>query len=336
MLGIPQAAGRRGLALAALALAAALALPHLTAGYYLQFAAKVMLMGILAMSLNLAVGFGGLVSLCHAAFYGLGGYALALASPKYDPASLWLTLPLAVAVSAAAAAVIGALSLRTRGVYFIMVTLAFGQMLFYLFFDTQFAGGSDGLYLYNKPEAAVGGTKLFDLERPRTFYLVVLGLTIATAAGLGRLVRSPFGRALQAARANERRALALGFPVYRIRLVAFTISGALAGLAGYFAAAQFGFVAPQMLGWHLSALVLVMVVLGGLGSVTGPLIGAAFLLGLEEVLKTATPYWALIQGGIIFAIVLLLPGGVRQLADLALGPGRQAAGPAPTRSPVRA
>ena len=127
-----------------------------------------------------------------------------------------------------------------------MVTLAFGQMLFYLFFDTQFAGGSDGLYIYNKPEATILGYALVDLDKPRSFYFVVLGLLVATALFLMRLVRSPFGQALQAARANERRALSLGFPVYRIRLVAFTISGVLAGLSGYFAAAQYGFVAPQM------------------------------------------------------------------------------------------
>ncbi len=330
MLGIRQAAGWRGPALAGLVVAAALALPFLVGGYYVQFATKVMIMGIAAMGLNLAVGFGGMVSLCHAAFYGLAGYVLALATPRYDPASLFVTLPLALAVAALAALAIGALSLRTRGVYFIMVTLAFGQMLFFVFFDTDVAGGSDGAYIYSKPEIAVGGRTLLDLERPLNLYLLVLTLTAATALLLVRLTLSPFGQALAAARHNERRALSLGFPVYRIRLVAFVISGVLAGLAGYFAAAQFGFVAPQMLGWHLSAIMLVMVVLGGLGSVTGPLIGAVVLLGLEEVLKAWTPYWAILEGAIIFAIVLGLPGGVGQLADLVMGPAaRNESAPAP-------
>jgi branched-chain amino acid transport system permease protein len=300
--------------------AALVALPFLVPGYYVQFSAKVMLMGLTAMALNLAVGFGGMVSLCHAAFFGLAGYVLALASPRYDPVAIWLTLPLAVAAAALAALVIGALSLRTRGVYFIMVTLAFGQMLFYLFYDTQIAGGSDGTYIYTKPEVAVFGEVLLDLEKPRTFYYVVLAILVASTLFLIRLTRSPFGQALAATHHNERRALSLGFPVYRIRLIAFVISGALAGVAGYFAAVQYGFVAPQMLGWHLSATILVMVVLGGLGSVTGPVVGAIVLMGLEEVLKSLTDHWLLVQGGIILAIVLALPAGVRDLARVALGP----------------
>jgi branched-chain amino acid transport system permease protein len=271
------------------------------------------------MALNLATGFGGLVSMCHAAFLGLSGYVLALASPQYEPAPIWLTLPLAVGAAAVAALVIGALSLRTRGVYFIMVTLAFGQMLFHLFYDTDFAGGSDGTYIYNKPEVALFGTVLLDLEKSRSFYFVVLAILVATILFLVRLTRSQFGQALSAAHHNERRALSLGFPVYRIRLTAYIISGALAGLAGYFSAAQFGFVAPQMLGWHLSATILVMVVLGGLASVTGPLVGAVVLLGLEEVLKAWTEYWALVEGGIILVIVLALPGGVRELLRMAFG-----------------
>ena len=227
-------------------------------------------LGILAMALNLVVGFGGLVSICHGAFFGLAGYALALAAPKYEPASLWLTLPLAVGVAATAALAIGALSLRTRGIYFIMVTLAFGEMLFYLFHDNKFAGGSDGTFINIKPEAMVFGVNIIDLDKARVFYWVVLALVVLTILILYLLTRSPFGRALTASRDNERRARSLGFPIYRVRLTAFVISGALAGVAGYFAAAQFGFVAPQMLGWHQSAIALVMVVLGGQRGVAGP------------------------------------------------------------------
>src|SRR5262249_32428996 len=151
-------------------LVAAAALPWLVPTYYVQFATKVLLLGMLAMSLNLVVGFGGLVSLCHAAFFGIAGYVLALAAPKYGPASLWLTLPLAVGASAAAALVIGALSLRPRGIYFIMVTLAFGEMLFYLFHDNAFAGGSDGAFINLKPEAVIFGQPIIDLEKTRVFY----------------------------------------------------------------------------------------------------------------------------------------------------------------------
>ncbi len=301
--------------LIAVLLIAAIALPLGVPNYYTQFATKVLILGILAMGLNLVVGFGGLVSLCHAAFYGLAGYALALAAPKYEPASLWLTLPLALGAATAAALVIGALSLRTRGIYFIMVTLAFGEMLFYLFHDTKFAGGSDGTFINLKPEALLFGITIIDLEKARVFYWLVLGLSVLTIVLLRLLTTAPFGRALAAARDNERRARSLGFPIYRLRLTAFVISGALAGLAGYFAAAQFGYVAPQMLGWHQSAIALVMVVLGGQSGVAGPLLGAIIVMGLEEWLKALTEHWKLAEGLIIIAIVLAFPGGVQSLIN---------------------
>ncbi|MBR1221106.1 branched-chain amino acid ABC transporter permease [Bradyrhizobium sp. U87765 SZCCT0131] len=316
------------LAVIAVLLLAAVALPFVVPTYYVQFASKVMIMGLLALALNLAVGHGGMVSLCHAALFGIAGYVLALSTPKYDPASLWLTLPLAVGASALVALAIGALALRTRGVYFIMVTLAFGEMLFYLFHDTGFAGGSDGAYVNTKPEIAIVGHALLDLEKPVTFYLVVLGALLASLMLTGMLVRSPFGHALAAARDNERRARSLGFPIFRVRLTAFAISGALAGVAGYFAAAQFGFVAPQMLGWHQSATALVMVLLGGLRSVAGPVLGALVLMGLEEVLKALTVHWKLIEGLIVVMIVLALPNGARQLLTLAFGAPAEAAPPA--------
>jgi branched-chain amino acid transport system permease protein len=303
----------------AVLLALAAALPFLAPTYYIQFTAKIMIMGILAMALNLVVGYGGLVSLCHAAFFGLGGYVLALATPKYDPVSFWTSLPLAVGVTAVAALIIGALALRTRGIYFIMVTLAFGEMLFFLFHDTKLAGGSDGAFINYKPEIALAGQVLFDLEKPAVFYWTVLTIVVLTVALLTTLVRSPFGHALAAARDNERRARSLGFPIFRLRLIAFVISGALAGIAGYLAAVQFGFVAPQMLGWHLSATILVMVLIGGLRSVAGPLIGAFVLMGLEEVLKSSTEHWKLVEGLVVIAIVLVLPNGVRHLLRAVLG-----------------
>jgi branched-chain amino acid transport system permease protein len=301
----------------ALALAGALALPFLTSGYYVQFAAKAMLMGMLALALNLVVGYGGLVSLCHAAFFGLAGYMLGFLSPESAGASLWVSLPVTLVVVGAVAAIIGVLSLRTRGIYFIMVTLAFGEMLFYFFHDTKVGGGSDGLYIYFKPALMLGGVNLLDLENPRTFYLVVLALLLGAMALVRGLVASPFGHALMAARDNEKRALSLGFPVLRVRLLAFVISAMIAAVAGYFSAAQFGFIAPQMLGWHLSATVLVMVVLGGMGSLLGPVLGAFALIGLEEVLKSTFEHWKLIKGLIIIALVFLLPGGLQQLASLA-------------------
>jgi branched-chain amino acid transport system permease protein len=322
-------AGARTWIMAAVLLAVAIALPFMVPTYYVQFASKVLIMGILAMALNLVVGFGGLVSMCHAAFFGLGGYALALATPKYDPASFWLSFPFAVVVAALAALIIGALALRTRGVYFIMVTLAFGEMLFFLFHDTQIAGGSDGAFINYKPEIAIAGKMLINLDKPLIFYFLVLAFLVATIAFLAMLVRSPFGHALAAARDNERRARSLGFAIFRLRLTAFVISGAIAGVAGYLAAAQYGYVAPQMLGWHVSATILVMVLIGGLRSVAGPLLGALVLLGLEEVLKSATEYWKLIEGLVIMAIVLALPDGMRHLLTAAFGTAEEKADETP-------
>ena len=318
-----------------LLLVAAIALPFMASTYYVQFIGKAFIMGMLAMALNLVVGHGGLVSLCHGAFFGLSGYVLAMTTPKYDAASLLWTLPLAMLAAAAAALVIGALALRTRGIYFIMVTLAFGEMLFFFFHDTKVAGGSDGAFINTKPEIALLGTQLLDLDKPVAFYFVVLTCLVAVIALLTVIVRSPFGHALAAARDNERRARALGFPIFRIRLIAFVISGALAGLAGYLAAAQFGFVAPQMLGWHVSATVLVMVLIGGLRSVTGPLVGALVLIALEEVLKASTDYWKLVEGLVIIAIVIALPGGVRQLWPMIAGARKETETPTAVAAKAR-
>jgi len=297
-------------------LIACLALPLIAPNYYVQFASKAMLISILAISLNLAVGFGGLVSLCHGAFFGLGGYMLGFMSSDNAGASLWLSLPATIIIVSAVAVVIGMLSLRTRGIYFIMVTLAFGEMLFYLFHDTKIGGGSDGMYIYFKPEVVVGDVTLLDLENSWTFYYLVLALLLGSIALIKTIVHSPFGHALSAAKDNERRALSLGYPVFWIRLVAFVISAALAGIAGYFSAAQFGFIAPQMLGWHLSASILVMVVLGGMSSVLGPIFGALALLGLEEVLKSFFEHWKLIKGLVVIALVFALPGGLQQLTQM--------------------
>ncbi|OYU88955.1 MAG: branched-chain amino acid ABC transporter permease [Bradyrhizobiaceae bacterium PARB1] len=305
--------GWRVAAICGLIMLTALTLPFLVSTYYVQFATKAIILGLLAMSLNLVVGYGGLVSLCHAAFFGVAGYVLALATPKYDPASLWLTLPLAIIASGAVAAVIGALALRTRGIYFIMVTLAFGEMLFYVFHDSKFSGGSDGIFVNTKPTMKIGETALLNLENPLAFYFLVLGITVLIAALLAGLVNSPFGRALVAARDNERRARALGFPVFRLRLSAFIVSGMMAGIAGYFSAAQFGFITPQTLGWHFSATILVMVLIGGLHSVPGPFVGALILIGLEEFLKGVTEHWKLAEGIIVIGIVLVMPNGLDRL-----------------------
>jgi len=308
-------------------------LPWFAEKYYIQLFTKIMIMAIFAMSLDLLVGFTGLVSLGHAAFFGLAGYVLAYAAPQYQAADLWLSLPLAMACSGLLALVIGIFVLRTSGIYFIMVTLAFAQMLFFLFHDTKIAGGADGIYVYAKPAAAIGGWEPFTLENHTHFYFVVLVLLVLVYGLLRMLLASPFGRVIAGIRVNEQRMRTLGFHTYRYKLVCFVLAGALAGMAGYFAAAQFGFVSPETLGWHQSGSVLMMVILGGMGTLTGAVLGAFAMLLLElgfqglPVLGGVDigKHWQLLMGGFIVCAVLLLAHGLlglqRQLSHLWHKPG---------------
>jgi branched-chain amino acid transport system permease protein len=292
------------------------AFPAVGGKFYIQLVTKIMIMAIFAMSLDLLVGYTGLVSLGHAAFFGLAGYVLALMSPQYAAASLWTTLPAAIAACAAFALLTGFLVLRTTGVYFIMVTLAFAQMLFFLFHDTRLGGGSDGIYIYFKPEVKLGGKALLDLENFKVFYWFVLALMAAVYVALRRILTSNFGRALVGIKTNEHRMRALGFPAFRYKLASYVLSGALAGLAGYLAALQFGFVSPEILSWHTSGGVLMMVILGGMGTLHGPVIGAFAFNLLQEVLSNQgifgpiAKHWQLAMGIFIIVIALFLPRGM--------------------------
>ena len=284
--------------------------------FYLQLLTKVMILAIFAMSLDLLVGYTGLVSLGHAAFFGLAGYALALIQPKYDPMSLFITLPAALALCAVFALITGALVLRTRGIYFIMVTLAFAQMVYFIFHDTKLGGGSDGLYINNKPLVGWGDTVLLDLDNKTTFYYLVLVLMVLVYGLLRRILASNFGRALQGIRVNEHRMRAIGFPVFRYQLGVYVLAGVLGGLAGYLSAAQFGFVNPEIISWHQSGAVLMMVILGGMGTLSGSLIGAFVFVLLEEFFKDDTVFgglakhWQLMMGLLIVAVACFLPKGV--------------------------
>jgi branched-chain amino acid transport system permease protein len=284
--------------------------------FYLQLLTKVMILAIFAMSLDLLVGYTGLVSLGHAAFFGLAGYALALIQPKYDPMSLFITLPAALALCALFALITGALVLRTRGIYFIMVTLAFAQMVYFIFHDTKLGGGSDGLYINNKPLVSWGDTVLLDLDNKTTFYYLVLVLMVVVYGLLRRILNSNFGRALQGIRVNEHRMRAIGFPVFRYQLGVYVLAGVLGGLAGYLSAAQFGFVNPEIISWHQSGAVLMMVILGGMGTLSGSLIGAFVFVLLEEFFKDDTVFgglakhWQLMMGLLIVAVACFLPKGV--------------------------
>jgi branched-chain amino acid transport system permease protein len=251
--------------------------PLVATDFYAQMVARMMILGIFAMSLDLLLGITGLVSLGHAAFFGLAGYALAFLTPAGQPVSLWWSLPAAVAAAAVAALVIGFFVVRTRGIYFIMVTMAFAQMVYYVFFDNKVLGGSDGLYINFKPDAG-----LFDLEDKRVFYYFTLAVLLLVYVFLRRLLWSPFGRALAGIRINEHRMRAMGYGTFGYKLAAFTLGGALAGLAGYLLAAQTGYVNPELMGFHASAHAIMMVILGGMGNFAGAILGAfAFELLLQ-------------------------------------------------------
>ena len=293
--------------------------PLVESTFYMQLLTKVLIMAIFAMSLDLLVGYTGLVSFGHAAYFGLAGYALALMAPKYEVVSLWWSLPAAVGVCALFALITGMLVLRTRGIYFIMVTLAFAQMLFFIFHDTKIGGGSDGIYIYAKPVMKLGETDLVNLEKPENFYWLALILMAGVFLLLRRVLGSNFGRALLGIKVNEHRMRALGFPVFRYQLASFTLSGALAGVAGYLAAVQYGFVNPEILSWHQSGAVLMMVILGGMGTLYGSVIGAFAFVILQEVLSNqawfgpSAKHWQLAMGIFIMLVALYLPQGLAGL-----------------------
>jgi branched-chain amino acid transport system permease protein len=283
--------------------------------FYAELVTKVMIFAIFAMSLDLLVGYTGLVSFGHAAFFGIGAYALALMTPKYEAANFWVTLPAAILVAALAAFVIGIFVLRTKAIYFIMVTLAFAQMIYFLFHDTNLGGGSDGISLNFKPEMKIAGVDLIDLGNGLHFYYFVLALMVIVYLFLRVVLRSPFGHALMGIKVNEHRMRSLGFPVFCYKLASFTLAGALAGLAGYLSGVQFGFVNPEILSWHQSGNVLLMVILGGLGNLYGAAAGAFVFVLLQELFSSITKHWQLLMGAVIVFLVLFLPGGLSRLAD---------------------
>lgn len=288
--------------------------PLAGATFYTELVTKVMILAIFALSLDLLVGYTGLVSFGHAAFYGIGAYVLGLMTPKYEPASLWVTLPAATAAAGLAALAVGIFVVRVKGIYFIMVTLAFAQMFYFVFHDTTFGRGSDGISMNFKPAATIAGITPFDLANPTVVYYFVLAGLVLVFLFLRLLLASPFGRALQGIRSNEHRMRSLGFPVYRYKLASFALAGALAGFAGYLSAMQFGFANPELLSWHQSGNVLLMLILGGLGSLYGAVVGAFAFVALQEIYSSLTTHWQLLLGATIVALVIFLPGGLASVA----------------------
>ena len=289
--------------------------PQFADRYYIQLLTRIMSSAIFAMSLGLLVSGAGLVSLGHAMFFGLGAYLLVLLSPAGEGVSIWWAVPATMGIVAAAALVTGALAVRTSGIYFIMLTLAFGEMLFYLFHDWKVLGGSDGIYVDFRPTVTAFGTTLLSLDDRPTLFYVVLGLMVATYLAIGMLLNAPFGRTILGIRANEQRMEALGYNVYAYKLVAFAMAGAIAGLAGFLYATQYRSVNPELFSWRESGLVLMMVILGGLRARLGPAIGAFALVLVEEALQALTDNWLIAIGVFVILAVLLLPNGLADLAS---------------------
>jgi branched-chain amino acid transport system permease protein len=301
----------RILTLAAVAVAG-LALPWLLRGlgvdFYLSLASRIVVYAIAATSLNLVLGYGGLVSFGHAAFVGLGAYTTGILVSE-GVASGGIHLLATLAVTATAALFIGAISLRTRGVYFIMITLAFAQMLFYLANSVKGYGGDEGLNIRTRSTFSLGDWVL-DLKDPIAFYYVALGVLALTLLALARFVPSRFGRAVLALRDDDVRAEALGFPTYRYKLVLFVVAGALGGIAGALSVNLQGYVSPNVLHWTQSGTLMVMVILGGVASVWGGVAGAAALLLMQEVLAANTPHWEFWTGWVLLAVVLFARQGL--------------------------
>jgi len=269
---------------------------------------RVLILALAAVSLNLIMGYGGMISFGHAAYIGIGGYAVGILW-REGFASGFVQWPVAVAVSALFALVVGALSLRTRGVYCLMITLAFAQMIYYVASGLDRYGGDDGLTIRSRSE--FGG--LVDLSDTTQFYYLCLALLVASIYLVWRLVNSRFGLAIQGARSNERRMRAIGFPTFRYKLACFVIAGALCGLAGVLLANHTNFISPAMMFWTRSGDLIVMAVLGGLGTSFGPLIGAVTYLLLEEALSRLTDYPGLFLGPALLLVAIYLHGGIAAL-----------------------
>ena len=296
--------------------AAALALlPAVLTPYLHDLVLKVVAYAVFALSLELLVGMTGLVSLGHAAFMGLGAYVTVLASGD-SAGSVVRVLPMAVGAAALYALFVGALSLRTRGVYFIMVTLAFAQLAYFVFHDTHVGGGSDGIFMYVRPSLELNGHTWLNLDDKHHLYYTMLAALVFTYALLAVVRRSRFGHALAGIRVNEQRMRAVGFRTYAYKLGAFVVAGALAGLAGFLLAAKDGAVNPELLSWHESGAVLLMLILGGIGHLRGAVLGAAAFTLLKEFFQTEAlvgplaAHWQMTLGLSIIAFVALLPQGL--------------------------
>jgi branched-chain amino acid transport system permease protein len=286
--------------------------------FWISFFARILIYAIAASALNLALGYGGLVSFGHALFMGLGSYAVALPA-FHGVASGWAHLALCIGASSLIALAVGAISLRTSGMAFIMITLAFAQMGYFLLVSLKQYGGDDGL-----PVAATSRFGSLDLGSTLPLYATAFVVLALVTWWMARLRAAPFGMALRGARQNARRINAIGLEARRLQLVAFVISGAICGVSGLLLANLNAFASPSSLAWTVSGELIVLVVLGGIGTVAGPAIGALVFLGLEEVLKGLTEHWMVIFGPLIVVMALVGRRGIVGLIDLWPKAGRSA------------
>ena len=280
-------------------------------GYYLSMLSRMMIYGLAACSLNLILGYGGLVSFGHAAYVGIGAYTVGILITEGVPNG-WIGFGLAMAISALMALIIGAISLRTKGVYFIMITLAFAQMLFYLVNSIKAYGGDEGLNIKMRSDFGLGIVLKNDLH----FFILVLVCLVLSLAFIQMLMRSRMGRIVLAQRDDDIRTEALGFPVYSYQLMLFVIAGAIGGLAGALMVNQQNYVSPNVMHWTQSGVLMIMVILGGVSTLAGGLWGALLLLTLEDLMAEVTPHWQFYVGWVLLAVVLLAPKGLSGLPDL--------------------
>jgi branched-chain amino acid transport system permease protein len=276
--------------------------------FVLTLFTRIVIMALAASSLNLIMGYGGMMSFGHAAYLGIGGYAVGILAQE-GIGSGFIQWPVALAASALYALVIGALSLRTRGVYFIMITLAFAQMAYYVASGLSRYGGDDGLTIYKRSEFA----GLINLSNRVQFYYLCLACLLSGVFLIWRIVNSRFGMVVQGLRSNELRMQAIGFPAKRYQLACFVIAGTICGLAGALLADNTDFISPAVMYWTRSGDLMVMVILGGMGTLFGPAIGAVVYLLLEELLSQITEYSGLILGPLLLLIVLFGRGGIMGL-----------------------
>ena len=279
--------------------------------FYINLFARLMIWSIAAISLNLILGYGGMISFGHAVYLGIGAYAVGICS-YYDINSIYVQLPIALGAALVVASVFGAISLRTRGIFFIMITMALSQMIYFLSISIDEFGSDDGLIIYTRSQF---GLDLFDLDNPMHLYYLIFAIMVTSLYFSYRLVHSQFGHVIRGAKSNEQRMEVIGYSTYRYRLVCFIFAGLICAVAGVLSANVEKFVSPDTIHWTRSGELIFMVVLGGMASLLGPITGALAFWLLSEFLSRLTEHWHIVFGPVLILVVLYSPRGIDGLLD---------------------